>query len=249
MAELKKKTFADLYQCSKELIYVVFFIREILQGAQYQKKIKSYKERWDNLPGGFLYTIRLVTGEEYELKIVFSQDSKKEVLEFQNISSRRDKLSIHGTVDSSTVKKKLTETIVKHLLKRTRGFNTEKLALRYLESVVRGKKSDLILNVRKGNDYEDTIKKQDIVILACFDGKHLTVAFDLKNNQEAIDLAIQNKSRYPTIFSNEQELKSTPEKFLERVHELIIKKFRREGFGIEVGTGAVDIHIGSGGRR
>lgn len=249
MAELKKKTFADLYQCSKELIYVVFFIREILQGAQYRKEIKSYKERWYNLPGGFLYTIRLMTGEEYELKIVFSQDSKKEVLEFQNISSRRDKLSIHGTVDPSNIKKKLTETVVKYLLKRTRGFNTEKLALEYLESVVRGKKSGLILNVRKGNYYEDVIKKQDIIVSACFDGKPLTVSFDLKNNQEAIDLAVQKKSRYSTIFTNEQELKSTPEKFLERVHELIIKKFRREGFGIEVGTGAADMHIGSGGRK
>lgn len=231
-------------QSSKDLICVVFFIREEFRRLKKINRFNSWSESWSNLPESIEYQITLMTGEVYEIQISFLPDSKKSSWVFKNVSSRKDTLHIHTEIPVADLKKIIKKTIIDSLFKRTRGFNTEYLALRYLQSVIENKQSDLIVKVRKAFDYEDILRK-DIVMECMFQDKLLTVSFDLKNNQQAIADAIENRSKTPTIFTNEDELKKTPEKFLDRVHELIVVMFRSEVFDIEAGKRRAAIHIGA----
>ncbi len=238
----RKSNLAQLFKCSKDLIYVTFIIREQLQELKITQSIKDFKESRENLPGGFLFTIKLKTLEEYELKISFSDDPKKERIIFRNIDSRRDKISIHGSVDPYETERFIKKFLLKYLFKRVRGFNTEYFARIYLESVIKLKKSDLLTSVEKTQTNEDR-KGKDFVLGCIFGGQRMLVHFNLKNNKEAVRDARSKSAKIPTIFTNEQEIKNNPEKFLERIHELIVKNFRAGTFGLNVGAEAQDMHI------
>ncbi len=233
---------ALLCQCSKDLVYVVFLIREQLEELEYKRYIKQFTETRDNLPGGFMFKIQLVTGEEYELKISYSSNPKQEALVFKQIDSRRDKVTIHGVVDAHTAEVFIQKQVLEHLLRRVRGFNAEYFAFTYLKSVIVDQKSDLIVAVRKSTSTED--KNGEDFFLECkFGNQKMVVSFDLKNNQSAVQEARNKASKIPTIFTNEFELRRQPEKFLSRVHELIVKKFRKGSFGLKVGSEPKDMHI------
>lgn len=235
---------ASVYQCSKDLVYFMYVLRSEFEQLQRNRKIASIKQNDGNFPGGCLFTIKFLTGQEYELKVVYDYNQKQPAITFKNIDSTRDKIVIHGEINPSLVKKFIKQNVIEFFYKRKGGFHLELLVHRYLQEVVKHKESDLIVSVRKAETIEeDKFRRIDFFLECVFEGKKIIVTFDLKNNRAAIADAIKNNMRQATIFTNESEMAKNPEKFLGRVHELIIKKFRREGFGITTGTESKHLHI------
>ncbi len=237
-----KKVLVQLFRCSKDLVYVVFLIREQLRELKYTQHIKDFKESRENLPGGFLFTIELKTLEKYELKVSFSRDPSKDSIVFENIDSRRDKVVIHRTVDPHVVEQFIKKKVLRYLFKRVRGFNTEYFVLKYLESVVRLNQSALLIGVQKTEKKVDMAGK-DFILECKFGEQKMKVWFNLKNNEAAVREARDKSEKIPTLFTNEYEIRYEPEKFLARVHALITKQFRARKFGLYVGAEDKDMHI------
>ena len=247
MADKQRKRLvktASVYQCSKDLVYFMYILKSEFEQLQRNRRIASIKQNDSNFPGGCLFSIKFLTGQEYELKVVYDYDPKQPTLTFKNIDSTRDKIVIHGEINPTLVKKFIKQDVMDFFYRRKRGFHLEMLVHQYLQRVVEHKESELIVSVRKAETIEENkFRRIDFFLECVFENKKFMITFDLKNNRSAIADAIKNNMHQATIFTDELEMTKNPEKFLGRVYELIIKKIRREGFGITTGTESRHLHI------